>query len=355
MLETSWYYKHQGRQRTAPAAKRDPKGAGREAENSADVLEMQRIERELWTQLLRRARRIVKAVLSQEALAALARRKRLDSQLAYLLREDAWRTWLRACTAKVRLPGAACWLAQAQQLRNRCIERNLPLVYHFVRKAKPYGIVEADDLVNEGAIGLIRGVEAFDPRKGFTFGTYATWWIRHRITRCMIEKAHCIRIPVHTMEMYNRQEHARAALCVKLGREPTEAEVATVCCISEHRLADVRAAKRLQLYNSIDAAAYDEHESSVSLLDITEDCSAMQTYDAAEKAGSIQLHMQKICCEKDRRGVEILEARLRGETLQNIGDRYGITKERVRQLQVQIIRRLGRMIDGSTAVVAKTG
>lgn len=321
----------------------------REQDNTADILKMQEAEAELWQHLFRRAPKIIAAVLSETAHIDLVRIKAEEEKIAYLRREDAWRTWLRGCTARVELPGARELLAHSQRLRNACVTRNMPLVYHFVRKTKIFGIIEVEDLVNEGALGLIRGVEAFDPSRGYTFGTYATWWIRHRIIRYQQGKAHTVRLPVYLTAIHNRQQKHRQQLIQTSGHEPTDAELATACYISESKLEEIRVAGRSQFCSSLDAPLSNENSSTATFLDNMPDPDALLAHDKAEAHRIIASSVERLKASGDPRDSEILEARLDGNTLQMIGDRMDLSRERIRQLEDRATKRLAHIVKRTAA------
>lgn len=338
---TSSYYKlserrRRERERSGISQKADQ--LTREEETVADITVMRQIEGELWTRLFKQAPRVVAATLGPDAYRAVLKRKSQRKRIAYLLREDAWRTWLRACVASVRIPGAAEKLQEAQRLRNRCVERNMPLVLYFAKKAGEHGIIKTDDVINEGAIGLIRGTEAFDPTRGFAFGTYVIWWVRHRIIRCLQEYSHTVRIPIVMGSLYARQEKVRQELAGQLGRQPTDAELASRCCLTEYKLDEVRRAGRVRMTLPLDrpqlGAANGEPSDAVSRV---ADPTALAVYDRAEAHSMISLGVSRV---QDMRQRIILEQRLRGETLEAIGDKLHITRERVRQLEVKARRAL---------------
>lgn len=318
----------------------------RERETAADITAMHGIEGGLWKLLLARAPRVVAAVLGDDAAAHLNRLTTEERKLSYLRREDAWREWLRACVHKVRLASTAEQLAEAQRLRNRCVVRNMALVYHYARNLGTHSdIVQVDDMVNEGAIGLIRSVEAFDPTRGFTFGTYATWWIRHKILRCLQEQVHSVHVPVHIQELCHRQAKERTRLEGSLGRSPTEAELAAACCISEQQLALAGVAERSKHSYSLDAPLSDDGDSEASHLHAMPDQRALAAYGHMEAAWMLQDTMARMQGAGDARHMAILKARMAGETLDQIGKRYRISRERVRQLEVHAKKRLARMLN----------
>jgi len=222
--------------------------------------------------------------------------------------------------------------------RAEFIQCNLRLVVSVARRYEGAGLGLLD-LIQEGNLGLMRAVEGFDHQKGFKFSTYATWWIRQSIGRALADSSRTIRVPSHVREVYSLIDQSTDKLAAELDRQPTVEEVAELSGISAERVALVRQHRRplVSLSTPLDA------EGETELREIIPDEGAVSPYEAAAAALEKRALTEQLR-RLEEREEEVLRARFGIDgvplTLAEIGDKMGVTRERVRQIEARALGKL---------------
>ncbi len=306
---------------------------------------------DLYDQLLSEGIDVFESVTSEDGELGETSKDKLDKEIEMLTRlegiesTDPVRQYLREIgrvtllNAEEEIEYAKRYEKADKRAKDKLTESNLRLVVSIAKKYIGRGL-SLLDLIQEGNQGLIRAVEKYDWRKGFKFSTYATWWIRQAITRAIADQARTIRIPVHMVETINKLYRISRRLMQELGREPTPEEIGAEVELDADRVREIF--KIAQETTSLEAPVGEDQESILG--DFIPDESQLSPVDQASKQ-LLKDHLDEVLGTLTERESKVLKLRFGLEgtkqmTLEEVGKVFGVTRERIRQIEAKALRKL---------------
>jgi RNA polymerase primary sigma factor len=285
---------------------------------------------------------VVQAEEDDEAVAEEVEAQEVSTDALQLFLKDVGRVDLLTAAQEVEL--AKRIERGDHRAKQEMVEANLRLVVSIAKRYRNQGLPFLD-LIQEGTIGLVRAAEKFDYRKGFKFSTYATWWIRQAVARALADKARTIRMPVHVVEKLNKIVRSERKLRAELGREPLSVEIARDLDLTPDEVDQIR--RTAQSPVSLEKPVGDEEESEFGHF-ITD-----ESVPLPEEAAEVTMRketLEKILGQLSQRERRVLELRygLNGEhprTLDEVGRAFNVTRERIRQIENQSLKKLRALAD----------
>ena len=269
----------------------------------------------------------------QQMLMLLEEKEKLKAQLDCEPTIDQWASFMQLSREVLSKQ-----LQQGRIAKRKMIESNLRLVVHVAKKYQDRDM-EFLDLIQEGSLGLERGVEKFDPTKGYKFSTYAYWWIRQGITRGIAEKARTVRLPVHMTEKLNKIKRTQTELSQKLGYTPNVAQIAQALSLSTDQIRECL--RLIRKPKSLDMRIGEERDTELKDMLKCESFSS-ESYVEAEL---LRENIKKLLSElapKEQQVITLRFGLIDGNelTLSQIGERLGLSRERIRQIQQRALKKL---------------